>query len=32
VRGLVALGAPGYHVYILNRAESALELFAQLKS
>jgi len=30
VRGLVALGAPGYHVYILNRAESALELFAAL--
>ena len=32
VRGLVARGAPGYHVYILNRAESALDLFAQLKS
>jgi methylenetetrahydrofolate reductase (NADPH) len=32
VRGLVARGAPGYHVYILNRSESAVELFAQLKS
>ncbi|MEY4272567.1 MAG: hypothetical protein RL250_1433 [Verrucomicrobiota bacterium] len=32
VRGLVARGAPGYHVYILNRAESALELFAALRA
>jgi len=31
VRGLVARGAPGYHVYILNRAESALEMVGQLK-
>ena len=31
VRGLVARGAPGYHVYILNRAESAVELIGQLK-
>jgi methylenetetrahydrofolate reductase (NADPH) len=31
VRGLVARGAPGYHVYILNRAESALEMIGQLK-
>jgi methylenetetrahydrofolate reductase (NADPH) len=29
-RGLVARGAPGYHVYILNKAESAVELFAAL--
>lgn len=32
VRGLVARGAPGYHVYILNRAESALDLFAALRA
>lgn len=30
-RGLVARGAPGYHVYILNKAESAVELFAALR-
>lgn len=30
VRGLLARGAPGYHVYILNKAESAVELFAAL--
>jgi len=30
-RGLIARGAPGYHVYILNKAESAVELFAQLR-
>ena len=32
VRGLLARGAPGYHVYILNRAESALELIAALRA
>ena len=32
IRGLVARGAPGYHVYILNRAESAVELFAELRA
>lgn len=31
VRGLLARGAPGYHVYILNRAESAVELFNALR-
>ena len=31
VRGLLARGAPGYHVYILNRAESAVELFTALR-
>jgi methylenetetrahydrofolate reductase (NADPH) len=31
VRGLLGRGVPGYHVYILNRSQSALELFAQLK-
>jgi methylenetetrahydrofolate reductase (NADPH) len=31
-RGLVARGAPGYHVYILNKAESAVELFAALRA
>ena len=30
VRGLLARGAPGYHVYILNKAESAVDLFAAL--
>jgi len=32
VRGLLARGAPGYHVYILNKAESAVELFAALRN
>ena len=32
VRGLLARGVPGYHVYILNRAESALELIAALRA
>ena len=31
-RGLIARGAPGYHVYILNKAESAVELFAELRA
>ena len=31
-RGLLARGVPGYHVYILNRAESALELIAALRA
>lgn len=31
IRGLVARGAPGYHVYILNKAESAVDLFTALK-
>ena len=31
VRGLVAGGAPGYHVYILNKAESAADLFSELR-
>ena len=31
-KGLVARGAPGYHVYILNKAESAVELFAALRA
>ena len=31
-RGLIARGAPGYHVYILNKAESAVELFAELSA
>lgn len=31
IRGLVARGAPGYHVYILNKAESATDLFAALR-
>jgi methylenetetrahydrofolate reductase (NADPH) len=31
-RGLVAGGAPGYHVYILNKAESAVDLFAALRA
>ena len=30
IRGLLALGAPGYHLYILNRAKSALALAAGL--
>ncbi len=32
VHGLLARGVPGYHVYILNRAESAVELFRTLQS
>lgn len=32
VRGLLGRGVPGYHVYILNRSQSALELFSQLKA
>ncbi|MDR2982666.1 MAG: methylenetetrahydrofolate reductase [NAD(P)H] [Puniceicoccales bacterium] len=31
VRDLLAQGAPGFHLYILNRAESALALFARLQ-
>jgi methylenetetrahydrofolate reductase (NADPH) len=30
IRDLVARGAPGYHLYILNRAKSALALAAGL--
>jgi methylenetetrahydrofolate reductase (NADPH) len=30
IRGLLANGAPGYHLYILNRAKSALALAAGL--
>ena len=30
IRGLLANGAPGYHLYILNRAKSALALTAGL--
>jgi methylenetetrahydrofolate reductase (NADPH) len=30
IRDLVASGAPGYHLYILNRARSALALAAGL--
>ncbi len=31
IRGLLARGVPGYHVYILNRSQSAIELFTQLR-
>jgi methylenetetrahydrofolate reductase (NADPH) len=31
VQGLLARGVPAYHVYILNRAESAVELFRTLQ-
>ena len=31
IRGLVAAKVPGVHLYILNRASSALALFAKLK-
>lgn len=31
IKGLLGRGAPGYHVYILNRAQSAVELFKQLE-
>ncbi|MGA0133329.1 MAG: methylenetetrahydrofolate reductase [Opitutales bacterium] len=31
-RGLVAGGAPGLHVYVLNRSDSARELFAALRA
>jgi methylenetetrahydrofolate reductase (NADPH) len=30
IRELIAKGAPGYHIYILNRAKSALALAAGL--
>jgi methylenetetrahydrofolate reductase (NADPH) len=30
IRGLLANGAPGYHLYILNRAKGALALTAGL--
>lgn len=30
IRGLLAQGAPGYHLYILNRARGALALTAGL--
>ena len=30
IRDLIARGAPGYHLYILNRAKSALALAAGL--
>ena len=30
IRGLVDAGAPGYHLYILNRAKGALTLAAGL--
>ena len=32
IKGLLSRGAPGYHVYILNRAQSAVELFKQLEA
>jgi methylenetetrahydrofolate reductase (NADPH) len=32
IRDLLARGAPGYHLYILNRAKSALSLAAGLGS
>jgi len=31
IKGLLGRGAPGYHVYILNRAQSAVELFKHLE-
>lgn len=31
IRGLLGRGVPGYHVYILNRSQSAIELFSQLR-
>lgn len=31
IKGLLGRGAPGYHVYILNRAQSAVELFKELE-
>jgi methylenetetrahydrofolate reductase (NADPH) len=31
VRGLLERGAPGYHLYILNRAESALEVLESVR-
>jgi methylenetetrahydrofolate reductase (NADPH) len=31
IRGLLAAGAPGLHLYILNRSSSALALFARLQ-
>ncbi|MEY2821866.1 MAG: hypothetical protein RL105_1438 [Verrucomicrobiota bacterium] len=31
-RGLLAAGAPGLHVYVLNKSESAQELFAALRA
>jgi methylenetetrahydrofolate reductase (NADPH) len=30
IRGLIAAGAPGYHLYVLNRAKPALALAAAL--
>ncbi len=32
IKALLSRGAPGYHVYILNRAQSAVELFKQLEA
>ena len=32
IKSLLGRGAPGYHVYILNRAQSAVELFKQLET
>ena len=32
IKGLLGGGAHGYHVYILNRAQSAVELFKQLEA
>jgi len=32
IRGLLAGGAPGCHLYILNRAESALDVLRTLRS
>lgn len=31
IRELVERGAPGYHLYILNRAESAVEVLAAVR-
>jgi methylenetetrahydrofolate reductase (NADPH) len=31
IRGLLDSGAPGFHLYIMNRAETALELFERLR-